>query len=80
MACVLRRAERFYRLKLMRRVQQDVEYLHLLAGKDGWDRARVRAALAEYADDPAAPVWTFEKLTLSQWDDIRDRVVQTITH
>ena len=66
------------RLKLMRRVQQDIEYLHLLAGQPGWDRSRVRLALAEYADDATTPVWTFDRLTVSQWLAVRERVLATI--
>ena len=44
-----------------RRAQQDIEYLHLLAGQKGWDRNLVRQAIAAYADDPAAPVLLFDE-------------------
>ena len=66
------------RMKVLRRVQQDLEYLHLLAAKPGWDRARVRLAVAAYADDPAAPVLSFEKLSLEKLDEIRRRVAATV--
>ena len=57
------------RMKVARRAQQDIEYLHPLAAKKGWDRGRVRQAIAAYADDPEAPVLEFE---------MRQAVVATI--
>ena len=66
------------RLKLTRRCQQDIEYLHLLAGCKGWDRHRVRRALMAYSDDPDAPLLTFGKLTLAKMDELRRRVIATV--
>ena len=66
------------RLKLARRIQQDIEYLHLLGRCKGWDRHRVRRALAAYSDDPAAPVLTFNGLTLDRLNELRRRVIATI--
>lgn len=66
------------RMKLMRDDQQMVELLNLLAGKPGWDRPRVRAAIAEYSDDPKAPRLTFDKLSLDKLQEMRDRLVATI--
>ena len=66
------------RLKILRRCQQDVEYLHLLARSAGWDRPRVRRALMKYADDPSAPVLRFNKLTLDRWIELRKAVAATI--
>jgi hypothetical protein len=62
------------RMKVLRRCQQDVELLMLLAAAKGWDRPRVRAALAPYADDPAAPVLTFNKLTFDKMLQLRSAV------
>jgi len=66
------------RLKHTRRVQQDMEYLHVLAGRRGWDRHRVRRALSAYADDPRAPLLTFGKLSYEKMLELRRRVVATI--
>jgi len=66
------------KLKHFRRCQQDIEYLHLLARRKGWDRRRVRLALRNCADDPAAPLWTFEKLTLEGVRQLRQRVIATL--
>ncbi len=66
------------RLKVIRRAQQDIEYLNLLARCEGWDRARVRAALKPYADNPAAPVLTFEGLSADQWVELRGSLAATI--
>ena len=66
------------RLKLMRRYQQDVELLQRLEAAPGWGRARVRAALAPYADDPAAPVLLFDKLTTEQLATLRQSLVETL--
>jgi len=59
------------RLKAMRRAQQDIEYLNLLAARPGWSRSRVCRALAAWADDPAAAVPTFEKLTADRLVELR---------
>ncbi|MHC4715780.1 MAG: hypothetical protein ACYS5V_02315, partial [Planctomycetota bacterium] len=66
------------RLKIIRRAQQDIEYLHLLAGAKGWDRHRVRRALSRYADDPSAPVLTFGKMNLDRWFELRKALAATI--
>ena len=66
------------RLKIARRCQQDVEYLHLLAGRPGWDRDRVRQALRPYADDPDAPLLRFDKLSLDRLNELKSRVVATL--
>jgi len=66
-------------LKVMRRAQQDVEYLLLLAKARGWDAARVRSAVAAaFADDPQAPVPAFSQLTLARLTELRERVAATI--
>ena len=62
------------RLKAIRRAQQDIEYLDLLAAKPGWNKARVRQALAAWADDPQAPVLTFKKLTVGDLFDLRKAI------
>ena len=66
------------RMKVARRAQQDIEYLYLLAGQKGWDRDRVRQAIAAYADDPEAPVLEFAKMTAEQQFELRQAVVATI--
>ena len=66
------------RMKIARRVQQDVEYLHLLAARKGWDRDRVRDALAAYCDDPAEPLWQFRNLSSAKLEELRRRVAATI--
>jgi hypothetical protein len=42
------------RLKALRRAQQDIEYLNLLAAAKGWDRAQVGAALGAILQPKAA--------------------------
>lgn len=66
------------RMKVARRAQQDIEYLHLLAAHKGWDRALVRKAIAAYADDAAAPVLEFAKMTPEQQFQLRESVTATI--
>ena len=66
------------RMKIMRRAQQDIEYLQLLSQAAGWTRDTVRQALATYADDPAAPSFMFKNLTPERADAIRAAVVQTL--
>lgn len=66
------------RLKTMRRAQQDIEYMHLLAAKQGWDRATVRQALAPYADDPEAPVLEFYKMDASRQFGLRRALTATL--
>ena len=66
------------KMKISRRCQQDIEYLHLLARCKGWDRLRVRRALMPYSDDPTAPLLRFTGLSLDKMDELRRRVVATI--
>ncbi|GEM_PF-1864914 len=66
------------RLKTMRRAQQDIEYLYLLAGQKQWDRAAVRRAIAAYANEPDAPVLTFTKLDAAKQFQLRNAVAATI--
>ena len=66
------------RLKLLRRSQQDLEYLYLLSRAKGWDRPAVRAALSEYADDPSQPLWTFGKLDSAARAQMLERVKRTL--
>jgi hypothetical protein len=66
-------------MKCLRRCQQDAELLMQLAASKGWDRTRVRSALAPYADDPAAAVLRFDKLTFDQLNQLRAAVAQTLT-
>ena len=66
------------RMKIMRRAQQDVEYLQLLSQAKGWTRETVRQAVAGYADDPSAPSLMFKNLTPERADALRAAVVQTL--
>ena len=63
----------------MRRAQQDVEYLNLLAAKKGWSRGRVRRALAAWADDPDAPTLHFTKLTAERLFELRRSLARAIS-
>jgi len=67
------------RLKAMRRAQQDVEYLNLLAAKKGWSRSRVRRALAAWADDPDAPTLHFTQLTAERLFELRRSLAGAIS-
>ena len=66
------------RLKILRRAQQDLEYLHLLAGRGGWDRARVQRALATWSGQDGSPLLSFDELSLDKWEELRRAVVATI--
>jgi hypothetical protein len=66
------------RMKLLRRCQQDIELLQLLATAKGWDRARARAALAPYADDPSATVVAFNKLSSDRMCNLRAALLATL--
>ena len=66
------------RLKAMRRGQQDIEYLNLLAAKKGWNRQRVKQALAAWADDPQAGVLYFKSLTYNRLLELRRAVVAAL--
>jgi hypothetical protein len=67
------------RMKAMRRAQQDIEYLNLLAGCKGWDRDQVVLALKRYADNPEGHSgYTFSKLSDQELDRLRESVAATI--
>jgi len=66
------------RLKAMRRAQQDIEYLNMLAAKPGWSRVKVRRALAAWADDPAVPVLTFKGLTAERLVELRMAILSAL--
>ena len=66
------------RMKVMRRAQQDVEYLQLLSQARGWNRDAVRQVLAAYADDPVAPSFMFKNLTPERAVALRAAVAQTL--
>lgn len=66
------------RLKLLRRAQQDIEYLNLLAARPGWSRDAVRRALTPFADDPDAPLPTFDRLAAPRARELRRTVVATL--
>jgi glycosyl hydrolase family 123 len=66
------------RLKAVRRAQQDVEYLNLLAAKKGWTRVKVRQALAAFADDPSAHVLKFDRLGADRLFELRKAVAQAV--
>ena len=66
------------RLKAIRRMQQDMEYLHLLACSPGWSRSLACLALREFADAPDARCLTFQHLTLAQAEQLRRNVVGAI--
>jgi hypothetical protein len=58
------------RLKAFRRGQQDVEYLVLLAAKEGWDREAVSRAVAEAV--------SLEEAKDSELEALRQRVVRAL--
>jgi hypothetical protein len=75
------------RLKAFRRGEQDVEYMTLLARKNGWDREAVAHAVAgaldlseqtrrQYEDDAGAI--RFDKTSDEQLDQLRRRVAAAI--
>ena len=66
------------RLKAMRRGQQDIEYLNLLAQRPGWGREKVRAALQGWADDSAGAVPRFRELTPQRLSELRRAVVEAL--
>ncbi|MEA1996365.1 MAG: hypothetical protein U9N45_01940 [Gemmatimonadota bacterium] len=66
------------RLKAMRRAQQDIEYLDMLAAKPGWSRMKVTRALAAWADDPEARAPTFNRLTAESLFELRKAVVKAL--
>ncbi|MBM3748570.1 MAG: DUF4091 domain-containing protein [Acidobacteria bacterium] len=58
------------RLKAFRRGQQDVEYLILLAAREGWDREAVSYAVTEAMD--------FEKVKDADLETLRQRVARAL--
>ncbi|MFH1070076.1 MAG: hypothetical protein V1794_10705 [Candidatus Glassbacteria bacterium] len=66
------------RLKVIRRAQQDVEYLNLLAARPGWSREMVRKALARWADDPQAARLSFSGLTVEELFNLRRALVAAV--
>ena len=59
------------RLKAIRRGQQDIEYLNMLTAKKPWSKAKVRKALAAWADNSRAPVLTFRNLSVDRLFQLR---------
>lgn len=66
------------RMKYLRRGQQDLEYLHLLAARPGWSRERIRLALKAYADDPDAAILRFRNMSAAKRQQLRDAVVASL--
>ena len=66
------------RLKAIRRGQQDIEYLNMLSARKGWSRAKVRKALAAWADDPRAAVLTFRSLSAEGLFELRDALQRAL--
>ena len=77
-----------FRLKALRRGQQDVEYLNLLALKTGWDRDQIAHAVMnliglkgeereEYAEDAGRLV--FESLSPENFEKLRCSIAQLLT-
>ena len=66
------------RLKAIRRSQQDIEYLNMLAAGKGWSRAKVRKALAAWADDSQAPVLTFKNLSADRLFKLRGSIQKAL--
>lgn len=67
------------RLKMIRRAQQDVEYLNLLAAKKGWNYYRLRRALAPWADDPEVWPYSFFKLDSDRLVELRRTVATELS-
>ncbi|RKY01973.1 hypothetical protein DRP77_08665 [Candidatus Poribacteria bacterium] len=76
-----------FRLKALRRGQQDVEYLNLLASKRGWDRDQIARAVAdlvqlrgevreEFVDD--AGRFVFESLSPEMFEALRCAVARAL--
>ncbi len=67
------------RMKLLRRAQQDIEYLNLLAARRGWDRDGVIGALAAWADAPnALDGLTFSGLSAERAAALRESLAATL--
>ena len=67
------------RLKVIRRAQQDVEYLNLLAARPCWSREAARKALARWADDPQSPRLSFGKLTVAELFSLRRALATAVS-
>jgi hypothetical protein len=65
-------------MKAVRRMQQDIEYLHLLAESKGWSRGLVRLAIQHLADDPDASVLSYNNLSLETLEGLREAIVQKV--
>ncbi len=67
------------RMKLLRRAQQDIEYLNLLASRRGWGRDGVIRALSPWADTPdTTNGLTFTALTAELAAALREAISATI--
>jgi hypothetical protein len=67
------------RLKAMRRAQQDMEYLNLLASSKGWSRTKVERAIREYSDNPRTKEnLKFWSLSGSRMFSLRDALAKAI--
>jgi len=66
------------RLKAIRRAQQDIEYLNMLCAKKGWNRWKVRKAIAPWADDPQAEVLSFQNLKAEELFELRKALVAAL--
>jgi len=67
------------RMKILRRAQQDIEYLNLLAAQKGWGRDGVVEALRPFADDPeAVDGLKFTKLSAEKLARLRQSVAAAI--
>jgi hypothetical protein len=66
------------RMKAVRRVQQNMEYLFLLAAAKGWSHARLRRALQDFADADDAGHLHFGGLTLGRSEQLFRAVADTV--
>ncbi|HYF49216.1 MAG TPA: glycoside hydrolase domain-containing protein [Planctomycetota bacterium] len=67
------------RMKILRRAQQDMEYLNLLAGMKGWSRDGVIEALRPWADNPESVTGlSFTKMDAAKLAKLREAVAATI--
>jgi len=67
------------RLKAIRRAQQDIEYLNLLAAKKGWSYLKLRRALTPFADDPTAWPLSFRHLDSRKLLELRRAVAAELS-
>lgn len=67
------------RLKLMRRAQQDIEYLELVARHNGWHRSQIAEALALWRDAASPPRNpTFATLSSARADNLRESLADIL--